>query len=178
MNVSDFNSSLVASVRSKILLEKQAIFTQEQNCLVDIIDGRDYVHVVQYVSRRVDKNAGVCRNNEEHALNVLQLKMYYFVCQFDRGHSHAILAEIDDYWHGDFFDTAKYDVFAEETGHKIHHRPLYHKDKAEVARIRSAYAHTSDMYEYWFGTALPEISDRQLRCGDQGKSLPPLVAVA
>lgn len=133
------------------------------------IDAEDFSHVERKVREELAKQ-GITPSQEFIDAGILALKQYYAVALLDPVNQHAVSDTIDPFWHAHILHTKRYFAFGEKIfGQYIHHTPLDHADRDEVARVGRLYAFTAQVYRQMFSYVNPdfypvELPDVRLIC--------------
>lgn len=120
------------------------------------IDDEDFSGVERKVREELAKQ-GIIATPEFLEEGILALKQYYAVALFDPNNQHAVSDVIDPFWHAHILHTKQYMAFGERVfGQYIHHTPLNHADRDEVARVAQLYTYTAEVYRDMFSYVNPD----------------------
>ncbi len=114
------------------------------------IDNHDFSGVRRKV-REDAKKLGKTIDDEELDAGILALKQYYAIALLDGLNMHAVSDRVDPYWHAHILHTQDYVDFCDTVvGCYMHHNPLDHGRKNDVAFVKDLYHFTLARYNQCF----------------------------
>lgn len=135
------------------LMETIAVrMSSRQKVSVLRIDSEDFSGVVRKTKEELEK-AGVKLTEDYIGRGILSLKQYYALPIFDPLNMHAVSDTIDPFWHAHILHTEQYMSFCDEAiGVYMHHDPLDHGVREEVAHVRFLYGYTRKVMDQLFAS--------------------------
>ena len=140
---------------------------------IAIIDDEDFDQVLTLVRKEFTKE-GRAVSDEYLARGIYALKQYYAIAMLDPANAHAVSVPVDPFWHAHILHTERYEIFCNAVvGEYMHHRPLNHASKTQVAVVRNLYGYTLEVLPKLFTNVEAEFwpqahSDSALICKHRG----------